>query len=313
SIEYATVAIQDVLSAVVQGAELKAAEKNLYVRFNISNNVPAFIIGDAARISQVLINLVNNGIKFTEKGGVEISVDCEGKARGKNVKLLFKVRDTGIGMSKEQCVKLFQPYEQAEVGTYRKYGGTGLGLYISKQLTELMGGVVSLESKKGKGSVFTISLPVQKESISTNTQKTYANSQQDYTALRNKTYLIVEDNETDIDILSESLKTYLGDDVQMLKARGSKEALRLLEVYRKQSLGKTIDFILTDLNMPEMNGFELAKEVKKNYPTTKVVAVTAILISLNNQQLLQEGFDGLVNKPYKMEKLINTIYNISEC
>ncbi|MBX7154431.1 MAG: response regulator [Bacteriodetes bacterium] len=310
SIEYATVAIQDVLSAVVQGAELKAAEKNLYVRFNISNNVPAFIIGDASRISQILINLVNNGLKFTEKGGVEISVNCESKPRSKNIQLLFKVRDTGIGMSKEQCDKLFRPYEQAETGTYRKYGGTGLGLHISKQLTELMGGVVSLESKKGKGSIFTVSIPVQKDTISTNTQKTYANSQQDYTVLRNKTYLIVEDNEVDIDILRESLKTYLGENVKLIIARNGKEALRLLKVYGKQSQGKNIDFVLSDLIMPEMNGFDLAKEVKKNYTDSKVIAVTSILVPLNNEQLLKEGFDGLVNKPYKMEKLIDTIYSV---
>jgi CheY-like chemotaxis protein len=210
-------------------------------------------------------------------------------------------------MSKEQCENLFQRYEQAEASTYRKYGGTGLGLHISKQLTELMGGAISVESKKGKGSVFTISLPVQRSTALMNSKQINTNQKLDYSALKNKTYLLVEDNETDIDILTETLKTCLGEDVIMLKARNANEALRLLKVYQKQSQGKNIDVVLSDLIMPGMNGFELAKEVKINYADIKIIAVTSTLVPLTAEELLREGFDGLVNKPYKMEKLIGTI------
>jgi CheY-like chemotaxis protein len=210
-------------------------------------------------------------------------------------------------MSKEQCENLFQRYEQAEASTYRKYGGTGLGLHISKQLTELMGGAISVESKKGKGSVFTISLPVQRSTALMNSKQINTNQKLDYSALKNKTYLLVEDNETDIDILTETLKTCLGEDVKMLKARNANEALRLLKVYQKQSQGKNIDVVLSDLIMPGMNGFELAKEVKINYANIKIIAVTSTLVPLTAEELLREGFDGLVNKPYKMEKLIGTI------
>lgn len=294
--------IRTLLTTVRQSAELKAAEKNLKLHFQVASNVPAHISGDAARITQILLNLVNNALKFTEKGGVYISLTCETKQRGKNIKLLFTVRDTGIGMSKEQIAALFRPYEQAEEGTYRKFGGTGLGLHISRQLAELMGGSITLESKNAKGSVFRFVLPVL---VSTQEQK--ATKENDYSKLHNKTFLLADDNERDLDVLRQTLEEYVGSNLRLLTADNGKKALQLLQLYHKQSGGKQIDFVLTDLNMPEMDGFHLAKEVKKLYPTTTVVAVTSILVTLDKAQMLSEGFDAMISKPFKAEKLLEQL------
>lgn len=316
SIERTSVSLLDVASTVVQSLALKANEKNLSLSYHIDSDVPSIVIADSARISQILINLVNNALTFTEQGGVELRIRCQGKARGRNIKLLLSVHDSGIGMSKEQSKNLFLPFKQAESGSYRKYGGTGLGLHISKQLAELMGGSISVESKKGKGSVFTLLLPVQRSSSTTHQQTNPANAhtltaeKQEYSLLSKKTYLLVDDNDIDLDILKETLKAYIGEEVKTLQAKNGKEALGLLELYNKQSQDKAIDCILSDLNMPQMNGFELAKEVQKNFPHTPCIAVTSALVPLSSEELLREGFRALVHKPYKAEQLLETICKV---
>jgi PAS domain S-box-containing protein len=145
--------VDTVLNNVANVVAQKVHEKNLEFLFNISPDVPSHLIGDSLRLSQVLTNLVNNAVKFTEKGDVELKVELVEKD-AKRVKIRFSVRDTGIGMKKEQSMKLFQAFTQADSSTTRKYGGTGLGLSISKSLVELMDGEISVESEEGKGSTF---------------------------------------------------------------------------------------------------------------------------------------------------------------
>ena len=132
---------------------MKAQEKGLELIFDVAPSVPASLVGDPLRLGQVLLNLVNNAVKFTEKGEIVVSVTPE-SVRENEATLVFSVRDTGIGMTEEQRRKLFRSFEQADASTTRRYGGTGLGLSISRNLVERMGGTIGVESEPGKGSTF---------------------------------------------------------------------------------------------------------------------------------------------------------------
>ena len=131
-----------------------AGEKGLEINLDVTRDVPVRLVGDPLRLGQVLINLCNNAVKFTEQGEIVISAAVAGREEDGTARIRFAVRDTGIGMSKEQAARLFQPFSQADESTTRRFGGTGLGLAISRRLVELMGGVIELTSEPGKGSEF---------------------------------------------------------------------------------------------------------------------------------------------------------------
>ena len=239
--------IDEVLHNLATVANIKTQEKGLELLFRRDLEVPKVLIGDPLRLGQVLINLTNNAVKFTEKGEIIIDIKfCE--TIDERATIQFSVQDTGIGMTKAQQDKLFQAFSQADASTTRKYGGTGLGLSISKQLVELMGGEISVESEADVGSqfIFTVSLGIGKD-VSTKTFEQVPD-------FKDKSALVVDDNVTAREIMSTYLTAF---SFNVDEAANSDEAIKLIEKGQQQ-----YDLMILDWLMPGMSGLELAQKIK---------------------------------------------------
>src|SRR5262249_28531870 len=222
------------------------ASKGLELAYDIAPDVPDSLLADIYRLRQVIVNLVGNAIKFTERGEVVVSIRIL-ESRTSDLLLEVAVRDTGIGIPPAAAAKLFKPFEQADAATTRKYGGTGLGLAISKQLVELMGGQIRLDSEPGRGSTFIFTTRVK-----LGTARSSVDADQASKLLHAKTALIVDDNETNRRIL----QTMLGHwGLRTLSAESGAKALAALD--RSANAAQPISLLVSDLHMPEMDGFEL--------------------------------------------------------
>ena len=226
----------------------KANEKNIELLHYIESDVPAYIIGDSVRIKQILINLIGNALKFTERGEVFVSVKKNKQVKD-TVELQFSVKDTGIGIMPEQKEKLFKAFSQADISTTRKYGGTGLGLAISKKLVNLMGGKIWVESEPGKGSefIFTIQATIAKNTI----EDTHLSL--NIAELKNKKVLIVDDNKNNRKILSKQCEKW-----GMIPTLVDKPQVAL-EIIEK---GTVFNIGLLDMDMPKIDGIELARKIR---------------------------------------------------
>jgi PAS domain S-box-containing protein len=257
--------LEDVLDNVANLVGLKAADKGLELLFNIAPDLPTALIGDPLRLGQVLINLCNNAVKFTEKG--EIVVGAEVVAQSpESVELHFWVRDSGIGMTPEQCGKMFQSFSQADSSTTRKYGGTGLGLAISKNLVELMQGRIWVESTKGKGSTFQFQA---RFGVQAKPAPRRVFSQEELLGLR---VLVVDDNASAREILSNMVRT-LGLEVDV--AWDGKQGLDMVVAAERKQL--PYDLVLLDWKMPVMDGVEAMQRLRQEHSShvPAVVMVTA--------------------------------------
>ena len=257
--------LEDVLDGFANMIGLKAEDKGLELLFSIAAQLPTALIGDPLRLGQVLINLGNNATKFTEQGEIVLGVEQRGAA-GEQAQLHFWVRDSGIGMSSEQCSRLFQPFSQADSSTTRKYGGTGLGLAISRHLIELMGGNIWVESEPGQGSTFhfEVSLGMQRDS----------QLRRMVTAdeLHGKRVLVVDDNTSALEILSGMTRSF---GVEVDVAQSGRAALALLA--EAEAKTRPYDLVLMDWRMPGMDGVEtvLQMQAAKLAHTPSVIMVTA--------------------------------------
>ncbi|WP_052746030.1 response regulator [Sulfurovum lithotrophicum] len=282
NIEKANFDLFQVLDNVINIIEFKAHEKNLELIVSYDSDMGKNFYGDSLRISQVLTNLVGNAIKFTQSGEVGVYVT---KVRQNRYR--FEIRDTGIGLTKEQQQNLFQAFTQADGSTTRKYGGTGLGLTISKQLVELMDGKIWVESEYGKGSSFIFEIKLMERGD----QKTYR-------IFKDKKVLIVDDNQTWHDILGSVLKKY---GVEAESALSGKEALTKIKEHNVD-----YDLILMDWNMPELDGIQTTLSIKDIYSKDKSLALksppTVIMVSAFRQESLVKyakdaGIDIFLQKP----------------
>ncbi|MEQ8253823.1 MAG: ATP-binding protein, partial [Smithellaceae bacterium] len=288
--------LNDVATVVAQ----KVQEKNLEFLFNISPEVPSLLMGDALRLAQVLTNLVNNAVKFTEKGDVELKVDLLDNDADR-VKILFAVRDTGIGMKKEQARQLFQAFTQADSSTTRKYGGTGLGLSISKSLIELMGGEISVESEEGKGSTFSFSVWF---GLSLRERQKRRLIPAELNGLR---ALVVDDNQSAREIVTGMLAQF---PFEIANAASGTEAVAAVQEADESNPYK---LVLMDLSMPVMDGIEATQIIKekaglKNVPA--VVMVTAYGREELRDRADQAGVDGFLDKPVCPSMLMDTIIRL---
>ena len=272
----------------------KAASSHLELLYLIDNKVPEFIISDVTRLRQILVNLIGNAIKFTKVGEVYIHVSLNKKIEQQKIELLFSVKDTGIGMTKEQANKIFDLFTQADSSTTRKYGGTGLGLAISKRLTKLMGGKIFLESKIGVGSTFHFT-------VTTVRGKGKAVSKADsqcIQSLSGKRVLVVDDNETNRRILQLQCHNW---GVESLTAACGQEALNLLQ------LKNDFDIAVLDMNMPEMDGAQLGTLLHKLYPSLPLIMLSSLGASLEN---IPKGiFSEFLAKPVKQSQLFDCMVN----
>ncbi|MFH1935616.1 MAG: response regulator [Pseudomonadota bacterium] len=293
--------LEDVLANVGHLLSQKVDEKGLELLISTPQSVPVSLVGDPLRLGQVLINLANNAVKFTEKGQIIISVELEEKKTDK-VTLWFCVRDTGIGMTTEQVARLFQPFSQADTSTTRKYGGTGLGLSISKNLVEMMGGEISVDSVAGQGSTFTFTAELGLQPVQNQKQKELI-----LDALAGLRVLIVDDQEISQEILQEMLESFKCN----VTVAGSGEN-GLAELKKASDGGSPFDLVLMDYKMPGLSGLETAGLIKNDTGLSKIpiIMVTAYSQEEIRQQAKNIGVDGFLNKPVTPSTMLETIMQI---
>ena len=284
--------VEDVAELVADRAQSKGVE----VICRMPAAMPSMFLGDPGRLRQVLTNLVNNGIKFTERGHVLIQLDCAPLETSAACRIGFQVTDTGIGIAPQVAARLFQPFVQADLSTTRKYGGTGLGLAISKQLVELMGGTIALQSAPGEGSTFRFDLL-----LGASQARTSALPVANLAGLR---ALVVEDNPVNRAILHEHVAAWGMKDGC---AADGQEGLDLL--LQSAARGEPYDVALVDLKMPRMDGMELSRRVRQE-PALAGLAVV-MLTSLASQGEIADaraaGVAAYVTKPIRQIDLFQTI------
>ncbi|WP_462171822.1 ATP-binding protein [Pseudoalteromonas xiamenensis] len=270
------------VDAVVSTLWLQAHQKGLKLRVDVSPTLKNSYVGSPERIRQVLTNLLSNAIKFTERGQVVLSVKPLADGR-----TIFLVEDTGIGMSAEQVEKVFDPFTQADASMSRRFGGTGLGTTISKQLVELMGGEISVESKLNIGSCFRVVLPLeQSESFKIETKAQPFD-------LPPMTILVVDDIQQNIELLTMLLSR---NGHQVVTARDGQQALIRMES------DTSIDVVLMDVQMPVLDGLSASSARRKFEHEQKIkripiIALTASVLEDDRSAALEAGMDGFANKP----------------
>jgi PAS domain S-box-containing protein len=302
--------LRDRLGDTMKTLALRAHKKGLELACHIAPDVPDALVGDPGRLGQVLINLVGNAIKFTERGEVVVEVTMQNaECRMQNEKpssilhaafciLHFLVRDTGIGIPKDKQSRLFQPFSQADSSTTRQFGGTGLGLTISRRLAEMMGGRIGFESEPGRGSTFffTARLALQEEGA--------AAAEAEPVSLRGVPVLVVDDNATNRLLLDELL-THWG--MRPALADSARAALAVMQEAARS--GRPFTLVLSDVMMPEMDGFELAEEIRRQ---PELARAMVLMLSSADQQhdaarCRQAGVAGYLTKPIKQSELLDAI------
>jgi len=270
----------------------KAAEQHLDLIYQIDFNLPRFVIGDSLRLKQVIINLINNAIKFTSKGEVFIKVFLSKAVSDGELEIGFSVKDTGIGIPDEKLSSLFQAFSQVDSSTTRKYGGTGLGLIISERLVTLMNGNLWVESRLGEGSTFNFTIKAKtstKVASATPLLSGIAN-------LQGKKILVVDDNQTNLTILRSQLEQWKLIPVTCSSAH---QALEIL------AAGEHFDLVISDMEMPEIDGAGLAKSIKAMQKPVPVIILSSI--GDTNRKNYPGLFSAVLIKPVKQNQLLKSI------
>ncbi|MBT8363792.1 MAG: response regulator, partial [Deltaproteobacteria bacterium] len=290
--------LDDVLDNLANLVTVKAQEKeNLEVLFAAANDVPRFLVGDPLRLGQVLINLANNAVKFTESGEIVVSIEMV-ERKEDQVTLKFAVSDTGIGLTEEQMSKLFQSFSQADTSTTRKYGGTGLGLAISKKLVNMMDGEIWVESEYGQGTsfIFTVNFGLGKEKV----KKRFAIS----TDLRGLKALVVDDNVTSREILKDILESF---SFQVALVASGEEGITEIENADRE---KPFELVIMDWKMPGMDGIEAATRIKNHSTLNKIPAII-LVTAYGREEIMKKaenaGLDGFLIKPVNASVLFDAI------
>ncbi len=298
-IEVTDFQIDEVIGSVTTVTAQKAHEKGLEFLADVASAIPERLAGDPLRLGQIITNLVNNAIKFTEQGEIRLKIELL-EQTGEKVQLKFSVRDTGIGMTKEQAAKLFQPFSQADMSTTRKHGGTGLGLTICRRLVELMGGQIWLESEPGVGSTFTFTVwlgigePGEAGGVVPN-------------QFRNLHVLVVDDNAAAREILVESLEN-LAEKVDAVSS--GPEAIAAI----KERDGDTpYDAVFMDWKMPGMDGLQAVRIIKNDASLSKQPAFI-IVTAFGREEVREEAenlhVDGFLVKPVTKSMLVDSLVNV---
>jgi PAS domain S-box-containing protein len=296
TIESVEFSLDQVLQHVADLSIHKAEDKGLALRFNTAPDVPDSLVGDPLRLQQVLMNLVSNALKFTERGEVVVSVQL-GENGGVDLRLRFEVRDTGIGMAEDAQQRLFSPFTQADTSTTRRYGGTGLGLSICRRLVGMMGGEISVVSKPGHGSRFAFEVPVGRGTRSATVVPPRASPKSDVVpaVLRGKRVLLVEDNDINREMAEEILGTA---GMVVDTAVDGSDAV--------EQAGKVkYDAILMDCHMPVMDGFTATRRIRGGSvnQAVPILAMTASVLLGDRELCLEAGMNDHVAKPVDVADL----------
>ena len=299
----------DDIAFFFQGQSLRSG---IELRFDLDPAIPPALMGDPLRLQQVLINLMDNAFKFTEKGAVTVRAAITRRAPA-DVALEFAVHDTGIGMSQSQIDSIFAAFNQGDNSLTRKYGGTGIGLTISQAIVSLMNGELTAASEEGKGSVFTFSctFPLVEESPAREASEDAAGVT-DATdgVLRGLRVLLVEDNEVNLLIAEELLKA---EGIEVVSAQNGQEALERLEEAVRNKLDPPFDLVLMDLQMPVMDGYEATRIIldTPQYRNIPILAMTAHAFDEERERCLAAGMKGHVSKPIDVENLYQTLRKLA--
>ena len=299
--EHVAFNLEEILRNVTQLFLPRIKEKGLELSIDIGTDVPLSLVGDPLRLGQVLSNLIGNAVKFTKTGEIQVRVETDERDEP-GVVLRFTIRDTGIGLSKDQADRLFQPFTQADGSITRRYGGTGLGLTISRRLVELMDGAIAVSSAPGQGSIFSftarfachMSVPVVAEKAAPAITP-YGMAH----PIRGARILLVEDNELNQEVEQKFLERA---GLHVTIACNGNEALEWIR-------GERFDAVLMDLQMPEMDGFQACRLIRglPEGKTIPIIAMTAAAMSSDKQACLEAGMNDHVSKPIIAQELLGTL------
>jgi len=303
-LENRTFNVHQIINIVLKTLEFKANEKNLTLTAQIEPNIPKYLIGDSLRIRQIIINLINNALKFTNKGGVEVSLKLTA-GDSKKVILQCSVNDTGIGIKPESVHTIFEKFMQADNSTTRKYGGTGLGLSISKQLIEMMNGKIWVESDYGKGSRFIfkieLTIPNLEEICQIEEEENITKKLSNITFNKELKILVAEDNTTNQKYIRSLLQMHK---LNPIIVNNGKEAVDAVS-------GLDFDCILMDLHMPEMDGITATQTIRNSsiekIKDIPIIALTAAAYKEDKEKMLEAGMNDYLSKPINEEALMRIL------
>ncbi|MGB9687976.1 response regulator [Thermogutta sp.] len=291
--------LREVVGDTMKTLAVRAHKKQLELACRIAADVPDRLVGDPVRLRQVLINLVDNAIKFTEQGEVVVEIVSK-EHHEREAVLEFSVRDTGIGIPPEKQKRIFEAFEQADQSMTRRYGGTGLGLAICQRLVALMGGQIEVESEPGRGSTFRFAARFQIPSA-----VPAAPPVPELDAFGTRQVLVVDDHATNRRILAEMLASW---GLEAILAASGPEALRIME----QAGDAIPPVVITDVRMPEMDGYQLVAELRKRYPADKVAIIVLSSEDRAGDTELFRQMDvaGVLRKPVKQSELYNMLAEV---
>jgi CheY-like chemotaxis protein/anti-sigma regulatory factor (Ser/Thr protein kinase) len=287
-LEEAEFSLRETLAGLVSEFAFKAESKDVRLRHNFDRSLPSAVVGDALRLRQLIWHLLGNAVKFTQRGEVEVSASASRREGG--VQITVAVRDTGIGIRPDQVGSIFESFRQLETGLARNYAGLGLGLAVAQKLAILLGGSIAVESEVGRGSVFTVQIPLRLPVDFT--------GRQDPGEVRGRV-LVVDDDVISRRIVSRVLARRALD---VVCVNDGPAAIRAASASR-------YDLILMDLQMPGMDGFQTAHRLRElaGYRETPVLAVTANCSSDYRDRCVQHGMQGFLSKPVQSSELVQTV------
>ncbi|CAN5427260.1 hypothetical protein BH10BAC1_BH10BAC1_09180 [soil metagenome] len=297
--------LSDLCKNLIFTLQYRSTEKNIHLISTIDEKIPSVLSGDPVRLNQVLLNLAGNAIKFTEKGEVKILVKLI-RDDGKNVRLLFSVQDNGIGIPANKLDTIFESFTQVNATTTRKYGGTGLGLTIAKQIIEQQGGSISVSSKVNEGSTFSFIIDFKKTNKKAKEIKEnkLSDPSTHKTDLSKISVLIVDDNRVNQRVASLTLKKW---NAKISVADDAKSAIEQLRKSR-------FHIILMDIAMPEMDGIEATHYIRKEMPSpicnTPIIAMTASALIGEEEKCIEAGMNDYISKPFNPSDLFNKIIRL---
>jgi signal transduction histidine kinase/ActR/RegA family two-component response regulator len=297
-------ALEPLLKSVVESFGSLINREKVTINYAIDKGVPSVVVADASRLKQILFNLVGNAVKFTDRGKIDIELNCDTVVTDANIVLHFKISDSGRGISEQMISHLFEPFVQEDGSFRRKYGGTGLGLSIVKKLVEMMGGKIRLKSVVNQGTVvcFNITAGIVSE-IASSPRENYSKQP---STMKPKRVLVVEDEKINAMVISAMLRK-IGHDVHL--ASNGLQALQKVQQLE-------FDCIFMDIQMPELDGVETTRAIRTTATNQNsrvpIVALTAHAMKGDRERFISAGMDDYLAKPVEMDSLIEVLLRLQE-
>jgi CheY-like chemotaxis protein/anti-sigma regulatory factor (Ser/Thr protein kinase) len=291
--------LPELVDSLATMMNVKAKNRNLYLHTEVADSIPEILKGDAVRLTQILINLLSNALKFTHEGGVSMKVEAA-EEQDETVFIRFIISDTGIGIDPAKQKTIFERFHQAQPETTRRYGGTGLGLSIVKQLVEIQNGTISVVSEPGKGSVFTVVLPYQIASKTETASSLPFSVLVTEPLLREINILVAEDNQMNQKLIQHLLEQW---QIDFDLVNNGVEALETLTQKAAE-----YNMVLMDIQMPEMDGYTATEKIRYDlHLNIPIIAMTAHALAGEKEKCLGAGMDDYISKPLNEEQLYKLI------